>query len=77
MRQITVRKPVPQGAALPAHIAEVIESTFSYIVMLRFADGGLSIRWEVDKAIWEAQNADVGDTLYFRFPIEELMLLRD
>lgn len=63
--------------AHPARIAEVIESTFTYIVMLRFADGGLPIRWEVDKAIWEAQNADVGDTLYFRFPIEELMLLRD
>ena len=63
--------------ALPARIAEIIESTFTYIIMLRFADGGLPIRWEIDKAIWEAQNAGVGDTLHFKFPIEDLMLLRD
>ena len=62
---------------LPAHIDEIIESTFTYIIMLRFADGGLPIRWEIGKAIWEAQNAGVGDTLHFKFPIEDLMLLRD
>ena len=63
--------------ALPARIAEVIESTFTYIVMLRFADGAMPIRWEIDKATWHAHEAGVGDTLYFNFPIEELMLLRD
>ena len=63
--------------ALPAHIAEVIESTFTYIVMLRFADGATPIRWEISKAIWTDHDADAGDTLYFKFPVEELMLLRD
>ena len=63
--------------ALPARIAEVIESTFTYIVMLRFADGAMPIRWEIDKAIWHAHEAGIGDTLHFNFPIEELMLLRD
>ena len=63
--------------ALPARIAEVIESTFTYIVMLRFADGAMPIRWEIDKATWHAHEAGIGDTLHFNFPIEELMLLRD
>ena len=63
--------------ALPARIAEVIESTFTYIVMLRFADGAMPIRWEIDKATWHAHEAGIGDTWYFNFPIEELMLLRD
>ena len=63
--------------ALPARIAEVIESTFTYIVMLRFADGAMPIRWEIDKATWHAHEAGIGDTLYFNFPIKELMLLRD
>ena len=63
--------------ALPARITEVIESTFTYIVMLRFADGAMPIRWEIDKATWHAHEAGIGDTLYFNFPIEELMLLRD
>ena len=63
--------------ARPARIAEVIESTFTYIVMLRFADGAMPIRWEIDKATWHAHEAGIGDTLYFNFPVEELMLLRD
>ena len=63
--------------ALPARIAEVIESTFTYIVMLRFADGAMPIRWEIDKATWHAYEAGIGDTLHFNFPVEELMLLRD
>ena len=62
---------------LPAHIDEIIESTFTYIVMLRFADGAMPIRWEIDKAIWEPHRASINDTLHFKFPIEELMLLRD
>ena len=63
--------------ALPARIAEVIESTFTSIVMLRFADGAMPIRWEIDKATWHAHEAGIGDTLHFNFPVEELMLLRD
>ena len=63
--------------ALPARIAAVIESTFTYIVMLRFADGAMPIRWEIDKATWHAHEAGIGDTLHFNFPVEELMLLRD
>ena len=63
--------------ALPARIAEVIESTFTYIVMLRFAEGAMPIRWEINKATWHAHEAGIGDTLHFNFPIEELMLLRD
>ena len=64
-------------SALPARVAEVIESTFTYIVMLRFAEEGLPIRWEIAKATWLPLDAGLGDTLYFRFPVEELMLLRD
>ena len=63
--------------ALPARIAEIIESTLTYIVMLRFADGAMPIRWEIDKATWHAHEAGIGDTLHFNFPVEELMLLRD
>ena len=63
--------------ALPARIAEVIESTFTYIVMLRFADEATPIRWEIDKATWHAHEAGIGDTLHFKFPVEELMLLLD
>ena len=63
--------------ALPARIDEVIESTFTYIVMLRFAEGAVPIRWEIDKATWHAHEAGIGGTLYFNFPVEELMLLRD
>ena len=63
--------------ALPARIAEVIESTFTYIVMLRFADGAMPIRWEIDKATWHTHETGIGDTLHFNFPVEELMLLRD
>ena len=61
----------------PARVTEVIESTFTYIVMLRFADGAMPIRWEIDKATWRAHEAGIGDTLHFNFPVEELMLLRD
>ena len=63
--------------AHPARIAEVIESTFTYIVMLRFAENAVPIRWEIDKATWHAHEAGIGDTLYFTFPVDELMLLRD
>ena len=66
-----------EADALPARIAEVIESTFTYIVMLRFAEGAVPIRWEIDKATWHAHEAGIGDTLYFTFPVDELMLLRD
>ena len=61
--------------ALPARIA--IESTFTYIVMLRFAEGAMPIRWEINKATWHAHEAGIGDTLHFNFPVEELILLRD
>ena len=63
--------------AHPARIAEIIESTFTYIVMLRFAENAVPIRWEIDKATWHAHEAGIGDTLYFTFPVDELMLLRD
>ena len=63
--------------AHPARIAEIIESTFTYIVMLRFAENAVPIRWEIDKATWLPLNAGLGDILYFRFPVDELMLLRD
>ena len=60
----------------PARIAEVIESTFSYIVLLRFADGAIPVRWELDKEAFLALDASRDDTLYLRFPPEALMLLR-
>ena len=58
-------------------IAEIIESTFTYIVMLRFADGAVPIRWETDKSVWRSLHAAEGAVLHFRFPAEELMLLAD
>ena len=61
----------------PARVAEVIESTFTYIVMLRFADGAVPIRWETDKAVWRSLHAAEGAVLHFHFPAEELMLLAD
>ena len=61
----------------PARVTEVIESTFTYIVMLRFADGAVPIRWETDKAVWRSLHAAEGAVLHFRFPAEELMLLAD
>ena len=60
----------------PARIAEVIESTFTCIVMLQFADGAVPIRWEVAKPAWIARGAEAGSILYVKFPKEALMLLR-
>ncbi len=61
----------------PAHVVEIIESTFSYIVMLRFASDMKNIRWEVDKPVWAERPLNVGDIVPFRLPTEYLMLLRD
>ena len=61
----------------PAAVTEIIESTFSYIVMLRFASDMKSIRWEVDKPIWAEHPLSLGDIVPFRLPAEHLMLLRD
>ncbi|MFC2341926.1 MAG: ABC transporter, partial [Selenomonas artemidis] len=61
----------------PAAVTEIIESTFSYIVMLRFASDMKSIRWEVDKPIWAEHPLSLGVIVPFRLPAEHLMLLRD
>jgi molybdate ABC superfamily ATP binding cassette transporter, permease protein len=61
----------------PAAVTEIIESTFSYIVMLRFASDMKNIRWEVDKPVWAERPLNVGDIVPFRLPAEYLMLLRD
>ena len=61
----------------PAQIVEMIESTFSMIVMLRFADGALPVRWEVDKPAWEALHVSEDASLRICFPPDALMLLRD
>ena len=61
----------------PAAVTEIIESTFSYIVMLRFTSDMKSIRWEVDKPVWAEHPLSLGDIVPFRLPAEHLMLLRD
>ena len=60
----------------PARIMEIIESTFSYIIMLRFEDGAIPVRWELDKADFMALGVSRNDTLHIRFPKEALMLLQ-
>ena len=60
-----------------AQIAEIIESTFSMIVMLRFADGAHRVRWEVDKPAWDALRVSENAALRICLPPEALMLLRD
>ena len=54
----------------PMEIAQVIEDTFSYIVMVR-ANGGKAIRWEVDKKFWrDIQNSEI----YLHFPPDKIIL---
>lgn len=60
----------------PAHIAEVIESTFTYIVMLRFADGAMPIRWEIDESSVARTRSRHRRSLYSTSPSEEPYLLR-
>ena len=71
--------PVQEGGenVFPAQIVEMIESTFSMIVMLRFADGAHLVRWEVDKPAWEALHVSENASLRICFPPDALMLLRD
>ncbi len=54
-------------------IAQVIEDTFSYIVMVR-AEGGKSIRWEVDKNFWRKIQAE---EVYLYFPSDKIILASD
>lgn len=53
--------------------AQVIEDTFSYIVMVRAA-GGKMIRWEVDKNFWREIGAE---KIYLQLPSEKIILASD
>lgn len=54
-------------------VVQVIEDTFSYLVMVRRAGSkGKLIRWEVDKGFWQSVQ---GKELYLYFPPEQLILL--
>ena len=54
-------------------VAQVIEDTFSYLVMVRRAGTkGKLIRWEVDKDFWRSVQ---GKEIYLYFPPEQLILL--
>ena len=68
-----------EGAEDPARnifsmeVADVIEDTFSYLVMIRRAGHQAScIRWELPKAEWRAIKAPV---LSVYFPPEKIMLM--
>ena len=53
--------------------AQVIEDTFSYIVMIR-TEGGKMIRWEVDKNFWlKIKN----EKIYLHFPSDKIILASD
>ena len=54
-------------------VAQVIEDTFSYIVMIR-ADGGKAIRWEVDKKFWLKIAAR---EIYLHLPPDKIILVSD
>lgn len=54
-------------------VAQVIEDTFSYIVMVR-ANGGKPIRWEVNKNVWREIQAD---KIYLHFPPDKIILASD
>ena len=54
-------------------VVQVIEDTFSYLVMVRRQGStGKLIRWEVDKGFWQSIK---GKELYLYFPPEQLILL--
>lgn len=64
-----------ERGAIPFRVEEVIEDTFSTILMLAAEKGvGMRslIRWELDKG---KKTYDTGDTLYLRLPAEKLILL--
>ena len=60
----------PDENTFEMEVAQVIEDTFSYIVMVR-ASGGKSIRFEVDKNFLQT------DKIYLHFPIEKIILASD
>ena len=53
-------------------VAQVVEDTFSYIVMVRAEASAQMIRWEVDKNFWREISAD---KIYLRIPAEKIILL--
>ncbi len=53
-------------------VAQVVEDTFSYIVMIRVTNSAQMIRWEVDKNFWREI---AGDELFLHIPADKIILL--
>ena len=54
-------------------VVQVIEDTFSYLVMVRLADTDFApLRWELDKPDWLAVSRQ---RFYLRLPPEKLILM--
>ena len=60
----------PDENTFAMEVVQIIEDTFSYIVMVRAA-GGKPIRFEVDKNFFQTSK------IYLRFPIEKIILASD
>ena len=56
----------------PMEVAQVVEDTFSYIVMVRATDAAQMIRWEVDKNFWRKI---IADKISLYFPADKIILL--
>ena len=67
----------PGRNVFAAEIVQVIENTFSYLVMFRPEGATVKeskpLRWEVDKAVWQEI---AGAKLYVRFPADKIIYLK-
>ena len=53
-------------------VVQVVEDTFSYIVMVRFTESAKMIRWEVEKKFWRKTNAS---EIFLYIPTDKIILL--
>ena len=54
------------------HVAQIVENTFFYIVMVRTTDSAQMIRWEVDKNFWREF---AHDEMLLHIPADKIILL--
>ena len=53
-------------------VVQVIEDTFSFLIMVRRNSTAKVIRWEVDKKFWRSIESK---TLYLYFPVDKLIIM--
>lgn len=72
-----VRADGPGTNSFAVDIIEVIEDTFSYLVMFRLQESckekSEPLRWEIDKDVWQAY---AGQVLYVHFPADKIIYMK-